>query len=57
PAGRLGIPPAPREARALRGVLAIMAIGGLIFPLVGMSLILMWLFDRLALRLAGARAS
>ncbi|MFU1926468.1 PepSY-associated TM helix domain-containing protein [Bordetella hinzii] len=57
PAGRLGIPPAPREARALRGVLAIMAIGGLIFPLVGLSLILMWLFDRLALRLAGARAS
>lgn len=56
PAGRLGIPPAPREARVLRGVLAIMVAGGLVFPLVGLSLILMWLFDRLALRLAAARA-
>ncbi|OZI71638.1 PepSY-associated TM helix domain-containing protein [Bordetella genomosp. 12] len=55
PAGSLGIPPGPRDARALRGVLAIMVAGGLIFPLVGLSLIVMWLFDRLALRLA-ARA-
>ncbi|AZY51499.1 PepSY-associated TM helix domain-containing protein [Bordetella avium] len=51
PAGGLGIPPAPHNARALRGVLVIMVIGGLIFPLVGLSLIVMGVLDWLALKL------
>ncbi|WP_406564573.1 PepSY domain-containing protein [Bordetella holmesii] len=31
PAGGLGIPPAPKQARAMRGVMLIMVAGGLIF--------------------------
>ena len=45
PAGRLGVPPAPHDPRKLRGVLALLAIGGVIFPLVGASMIAMALVD------------
>lgn len=47
PAGRLGIPPEPRDPRRLRGVLALLAIGGVIFPLVGASLVAMSVADGL----------
>jgi uncharacterized iron-regulated membrane protein len=50
PAGSLGVPPMPSDPRAFRGLIAILVIGGLVFPLVGGSLILMlaldWLFAR-----------
>ncbi|MBW5800003.1 PepSY-associated TM helix domain-containing protein [Halomonas elongata] len=50
PAGRLGVPPAPSDPRRLRGVLALLAIGGVIFPLVGASMIVMAVVDALVRR-------
>ncbi|MDO1583281.1 PepSY-associated TM helix domain-containing protein [Rhizobium oryzicola] len=50
PAGSLGVPPMPADRRVLRGLLAILIIGGLFFPLVGASLILMLVFDTLYTR-------
>jgi uncharacterized iron-regulated membrane protein len=50
PAGSLGVPPMPSDPRVFRGLIAILVVGGLIFPLVGASLIVMlaldWLFAR-----------
>lgn len=56
PAGGLGVPPQAHDRRALRGVLAIMIVGGLIFPLVGLSLIVMLILDRLFQRSKTAAA-
>jgi uncharacterized iron-regulated membrane protein len=47
PAGSLGVPPLPPERRVPYGVFAILGIGGMIFPLVGASLLAMPLLDRL----------
>ncbi|KQQ80116.1 hypothetical protein ASF73_02850 [Xanthomonas sp. Leaf131] len=46
PVGGLGVPPLPADPRTLRGLLVLLVLCGLIFPLVGVSLLLMWLFDR-----------
>ncbi|WP_126969809.1 PepSY domain-containing protein [Xanthomonas sp. BRIP62411] len=46
PVGGLGVPPLPADPRTLRGLLVLLAICGLIFPLVGVSLVLMWVMDR-----------
>lgn len=45
PAGSLGIPPAPADRSVMRGLLAIMALVGIIFPLVGASLLVMLALD------------
>ncbi|MFK8250502.1 PepSY-associated TM helix domain-containing protein [Ancylobacter terrae] len=45
PAGSLGIPPAPADRSVMRGLIAVMAVVGLIFPLVGASLLVMVLLD------------
>jgi uncharacterized iron-regulated membrane protein len=45
PKGSLGIPPLPQEKRVLHGLLALLAIGGIIFPLVGASLLAMLALD------------
>lgn len=45
PKGSLGVPPMPQQKRILYGLIAILAIGGIIFPLVGMSLLVMLLLD------------
>ncbi|TCK29040.1 putative iron-regulated membrane protein [Ancylobacter aquaticus] len=45
PAGSLGIPPAPTSAGVMWGLIAIMAVVGIIFPLVGASLVVMVLLD------------
>lgn len=45
PAGALGVPPLPADRRTLRVVIALLAIGGLLFPLVGVSLLLMLALD------------
>jgi uncharacterized iron-regulated membrane protein len=45
PAGGWGVPPLPRDRRTLRGVFALLAIGGALFPLVGASLLLMLALD------------
>lgn len=47
PAGSLGVPPLPPRRRTLYGVFGILAIGGVIFPLVGASLLAMLALDRL----------
>ncbi|KAA2214836.1 PepSY-associated TM helix domain-containing protein [Teichococcus oryzae] len=52
PKGALGVPPLPRERRVLRGVVAMLAVGGIIFPLVGLSLLVMLALDRVLVRLA-----
>lgn len=45
PSGSLGVPPPPVGKRAFRGLLAILAAGGVLFPLVGASLLLMICLD------------
>ncbi|HDS1122841.1 TPA: PepSY domain-containing protein [Stenotrophomonas maltophilia] len=50
PLGGLGVPPLPRQGRSVAGVFALLCIGGLIFPLVGASLLLVGLLDFLATR-------
>lgn len=46
PAGALGVPPPPVERRTLWVVTALLAVGGLVFPLVGVSLLVMLVIDR-----------
>lgn len=50
PSGSLGIPPSPADRRTMRGLLIILAIGGIVFPLVGATLLAMlaidWLYSR-----------
>ena len=47
PVGALGAPPPGADRRALFGVTALLAVGGLVFPLVGASMLAMLAFDRL----------
>lgn len=56
PTGSLGVPPMPQDKRVFRGLLAILAVGGVIFPLVGASLLVMLTLDWLYLRSRPARA-
>ena len=51
PKGSLGVPPLPGNRKVFRGLLAILLIGGLIFPLVGASLVIMLLLDWTYVRL------
>jgi len=48
PAGRLGVPPPPANRRLQAGVLALLLVGGAVFPLVGASMLVMALLDWLA---------
>ena len=50
PAGSLGIPPAPLDRSVMPGLLAIMVVVGVIFPLVGASLLVMLALDFLFAR-------
>lgn len=45
PAGSLAVPPLPSDQRVFRGLIAILVIGGLIFPLMGLSLLVMLALD------------
>ncbi|WP_339073324.1 PepSY domain-containing protein [Sinorhizobium meliloti] len=45
PAGSLGVPPMPSDRRVFRGLLAILIAGGILFPLVGLSLVIMLALD------------
>lgn len=45
PSGSLGVPPLPADTRVFRGLLAILIVGGMIFPLVGISLVVMLVLD------------
>lgn len=53
PKGSLGVPPVPQDKRVLRGVIGILAIGGIVFPLVGLSLIVMVALDLVVVRSFG----
>ncbi len=50
PSGRLGVPPLPANPRALRVVVVMLAIGGVVFPLVGLSMLIMFIVDRVWMR-------
>lgn len=56
PQGSLGIPPAPSDRRVMRGLLAIMVAVGLLFPLVGASLLAMLALDLVLTRARPRRA-
>ena len=45
PKGSLGVPPMPSDKRVFRGLIAMLAIGGILFPLVGLSLVVMLVLD------------
>jgi len=45
PAGSLGVPPLPEDPKVFRGLIAILALGGIAFPLVGISLLVMLALD------------
>ncbi|MEW7865953.1 PepSY-associated TM helix domain-containing protein [Aeromonas diversa] len=55
PAGRLGVPPLPAALPGWRGAALLLLALGLAFPLLGASLLAIWLLDTLWLRL-GRRA-
>jgi len=55
PSGSLGVPPMPTDRRVFRGLIAILIAGGIIFPLVGVSLVLMLALDWGYFKIAGAR--
>ncbi len=56
PAGSLGVPPMPSDPRVFRGLIAILVVGGVIFPLVGVSLVLMLALDFIYVRTRKGRA-
>ncbi|WP_061932673.1 PepSY domain-containing protein [Aureimonas sp. AU22] len=51
PGRSMGVPPLPKDPRVFRGLLALLAVGGVLFPLVGASLLTMLLLDVVARRL------
>lgn len=50
PAGRLGVPPLPPRRSTLGLVVGMLAVGGILFPLVGLSLLVMVVLDALWLQ-------
>ncbi|XUY27732.1 PepSY-associated TM helix domain-containing protein [Agrobacterium sp. rho-8.1] len=57
PKGSLGVPPMPQRRRTLYGLAAILAIGGILFPLVGVSLLVMLILDLFVQKLTKRRAA
>ncbi|ATH77304.1 hypothetical protein CLM76_06730 [Vreelandella venusta] len=55
PAGAMGVPPLPADTRVFRGLIALLVIGGLLFPLVGASLLVMLVIDWCIVRPLQAR--
>lgn len=53
PAGTLGVPPLPKDRRVFRGLLSLLALGGVLFPLVGATLVVMLALDLIWVRTAG----
>lgn len=54
PSRSMGVPPMPSEARVFRGLLAILILGGILFPLTGASLLVMLALDMALRRGRGA---
>ena len=57
PAGSLGVPPLPENRHTLQVVVALLALGGIAFPLVGASLAVMLVLDRLLVTRRGVSQS
>lgn len=57
PRGKIGEPPLPASKRAAGIILAIIVVAGIIFPLVGASVLLALVVDWLVVRLTGRRSS
>ena len=57
PAGGLSVPPLPEDRRTLRAVVALLTLGGIVFPLVGASLIVMLTLDSLLMARSGVARS
>lgn len=55
PSGSLGVPPLPSDRRTGIGLLAILGLGGIVFPLVGVSFAAMLVLDSLYVRSLRAR--
>ncbi|MGX1307359.1 putative iron-regulated membrane protein [Amorphus suaedae] len=55
PAGSMGVPPLPLDRRVFAGLMAMLVVGGLVFPLVGLSLAVMLLLDQIYVRARGRR--
>ena len=47
PVGGMGVPPLPAQRRALAGVAVVLAVGGVVFPLVGFSMAVIGTIDAL----------
>lgn len=45
PEGKLGVPPLPQDRRVFRGLLFLLFAGGVVFPLVGLSFVVMLALD------------
>lgn len=52
PSGSLGVPPLPQDRRVFRGLLAILAVGVVLFPLLGATLVVMLALDMIWVRMA-----
>ena len=50
PKGSLGVPPLPSDKKVFRGLIVLLAIGGILFPLVGVSLAVMLALDAIYTR-------
>ena len=57
PARGLGVPPMPADPRVFRGVVALLAVGGVLFPLTGATLLAMFAIDRLVVRAGSPRTA
>ena len=57
PSGRLGVPPMPSDRRVFLGLFLFLGIGGLVFPLTGISLVAMILLDLGWQRISGRRGT
>lgn len=55
PSGSLGVPPLPAERKVFIGLFLLLGIGGLLFPLTGLSLVVMIGLDLLWQRIAARR--
>ncbi|KQQ91032.1 PepSY domain-containing protein [Aureimonas sp. Leaf324] len=55
PGRSMGVPPMPKDKRVFRGLIAILAIGGIVFPLMGASLLVMLAMDFAVSKLRSAR--
>ncbi|WP_447554469.1 PepSY-associated TM helix domain-containing protein [Vreelandella sp. EE22] len=55
PKGGVGVPPLPADKRAFRGIIAILMVGGVLFPLTGAALIAMLVVDTCIVRPLQAR--